>query len=150
MAGLSSIPVPWVRRLLLGWQWRQTRKRGRTLRLAVGSLGAFFKRLNDEGVRYVVLRWFNEVPLAQAAERPGREDVDVLAGSSQLETVVEAASMFPGPVKMDIYSPTGRRATAYKRMPYYPPVLAEEILRRRELHRGAFYVPDPEMHFKSL
>jgi DNA polymerase-3 subunit alpha len=34
-------------------------------------------------------------------------------------------------------------------MPYYPPVLGEEILAGRELARDAFYVPTPELYFKS-
>lgn len=150
MAGLSTIPIPWVRRLLLGWQWRQTRKRGRTLRLRVGPLEKFFERLHNADVRYAVLRWFDEVPLGPNAKGAESEDVDVLVDAFHVEKLVQAASKFPGATKMDVYTPTGRKATAFKKMPYYPPVLAEEILQGRDIHLGGFWVPNPEMHFKSL
>jgi len=98
----------------------------------------------------VVLRWFDEVPLTQDAECSTTHDIDFLVDAGRIGEIVRLASRFPGQVKCDLYSPTGKHATAFKKMPYYPPVLADEILANRELARDSFYVPTAELHFKSL
>ena len=130
--------------------WRKARKRGRTLRLRVGNVSGFLEQLNARGIRYVVLRWFEEVPLDLASEVRFAEDIDFLMDHSRLDEVVRIASEHPGEIKCDIYSPTGKRATGYKKMPYYPPVLADEVLEHRVLYKNAFYVPASDYFFKSL
>lgn len=139
-----------VRHQFFKLKWRRTRKRGQTLRLRVGNLPKFFAALNDEKIRYVVLRWFDEVPLTEAAEQNYLMDVDLLADFARLKEIIHIAAKFPGPIKCDLYTNTGKLATAYKKFPYYPPVFADEILDERELFHGIFFVPTPAMHFKSL
>jgi len=140
----------YFRHLCLRWKWNRARRKGRTLRLRLGHFCEFFSALNEAGIPYVVLRWFDEVPLTPEAERGAVHDIDFLVDAKRLEEIIALASKFPGPVKCDFYSPTGRRATAFKKMPYYPPVFAEEILSNRELARNSFFVPTPDLHFKSL
>ena len=130
--------------------WRKARKRGRTLRLRIGNVAEFLEQLNAMGIRYVVLRWFEEVPLDKESEAVFAQDVDFLMEHSRLDEVVRLASEHPGGIKCDIYSPTGKRATGYKKMPYYPPALGHEVLEHRELYKDAFYVPKMDYFFKSL
>ena len=130
--------------------WRKARKRGRTLRLRIGNVSKFLEQLNAMGIRYVVLRWFEEVPLDQASEAGFSQDIDFLMEHSRLDEVVRLAAEHPGGIKCDIYSPTGKRATGYKKMPYYPPVLGDEVLEHRVLYQDTFYVPEPDYFFKSL
>ncbi len=143
-------PIHFLRHQLFKLKWRRVRKRGHTLRLRIGNASKFFAALNDATIRYVVLRWFDEVPLARSDESENKTDVDLLADSARLADIVRIAASFPGAVKCDLYTNTGKLGTAYKKYPYYPPVLAEEILAARELFQGTFFVPAPAMHFKSL
>lgn len=136
--------------LLFRWKWKRARRKGRTLRLRLGNVRAFLAGMNDAKIPYVVLRWFDEVPLTAASEAAATQDIDLLVDAARLEDIVRLAANRRGPVKCDLYSPTGRHATAFKKMPYYPPVLADEILANREFHAGAFQVPTPDLHFRSL
>ena len=130
--------------------WRKARRLGRTLRLRIGNVSEFLEQLNAMGIRYVVLRWFEEVPLDQASEAVFSQDIDFLMEHSRLDEVVRLAAKHPGGIKCDIYSPTGKRATGYKKMPYYPPVLGNEVLEHRVFYQDTFYVPEPDYFFKSL
>ena len=131
-------------------KWRRARKRGKTLRLQIGRPLEFLKALNEAGICYVVLRWFEDIPRTPEAERAMRQDVDLLVDSFAIEGVCRVAARFPGDVKFDFYSQTGRSGTAFKKYPYYPPVLANEILAHRRFHEDGFFVPSPQGHFKSL
>ncbi len=138
------------RRLRNKLRWRKARKRGKTLRLRVGNIAGFLHCLNTLNIPYVVLRWFDEVPLTITEEEECFEDIDFLIDHTRLEEVVELSSRHPGKIKCDFYSPTGKRGTGYKKMPYYPPVMSWEILASRKIYQDNFYVPSPEVHFKSL
>ncbi len=131
-------------------RWRKARKRGKTLRLRVGNLSSFFHNLNTREIPYTVLRWFDEVPRSIAQEEQCIEDIDFLIDHTRLDEVVELASQHHGNIKCDFYSPTGKRGTGFKKMPYYPPVMAWEILSNREIYDDNFYVPPADLHFKSL
>ncbi|MCP4680808.1 MAG: hypothetical protein GY864_00565 [Desulfobacterales bacterium] len=110
----------------------------------------FFEALNEANMRYVVLRWFEEVPLESHVEDSFSDDIDMLVDAFEIERLVKIAASFPGKIKCDIYSPSGRKGTTFKKMPYYPPVMADEILDNRELYNSAFYVPKSDVYFKSL
>jgi hypothetical protein len=147
---MSFFPSNPLYSLRIWLKWRRARKRGKTLRLAIGKPLEFFKTLNNENLRYVVLRWFDDVPRTEAQEKSMQHDVDLLVDSFQIERICRVAARFPGKIKFDFYSQTGRLGTAFKKYPYYPPVLAEEILENRELHDGLFFVPALDAHLKSL
>ena len=57
--------------LIFRWRWKRTRRKGRTLRLRLGHVRDFLAALNEADISYVVLRWFDEVPLTPEAELEG-------------------------------------------------------------------------------
>ena len=138
------------RHLRINLRWRKCRKRKKTLRLRVGNIASFLHELNTRNIPYVVLRWFDEVPLTEADEASCTEDIDFLIDHTRLKEIAEITSRHPGEIKCDFYSPLGKRATGYKNMPYYPPIMANEVLDTRTLYKNAFYIPSPDLHFKSL
>jgi hypothetical protein len=105
----------------------------------------FFRCLQQRGVQYAVLRWFETLPDVA----PG-EDLDLLVADHDLETVRAVLDAGPGIQPVDLYSVTGLPGADFQSMPYYPPHLAEELLARAVVHRGQYRVPAPREHFLSL
>lgn len=127
---------------------RKKKKRSKRRYLSPGTrLEDFFRRLNDLGVRYAVLRWFEDLPhLAEG------EDIDMLFGD-------EAAAHFDdlflkskvkGAIPFDIYTEGGLPGSNFESLPYYEGRLAKEILDNTVLHKGFVKVPDTRRHFLSL
>ena len=48
---------------------KRAKKKGRKLRLKIGNVNSFLRTLNNEGVNYAVLRWFEEVMTTKTRER---------------------------------------------------------------------------------
>ena len=126
---------------------RQRRSQAGARRYLPHSLGVaeFLKRLNREGVRHAVLRWFETLP-----ELPPGEDLDLLVDDASLNAVRAMLEEGPGVQPVDLYSVTGLPGADFRRMPYYPPYLAEQLLERAVDHRGLCRVPAPREHFLSL
>jgi hypothetical protein len=114
----------------------------------------FFRQLNEEGVNYVVLRWFDCVPMTPEEEREYEKsegDLDVLADANDLLKVCRAVAMHPGKIKMDLYSNCIVLGTDIKRYTYYPSVLSNELLNSRILdEHGVYYRPDDKRYLYSL
>ena len=51
----------WLNYLRIELRRKRAKKKGRKLRLKIGNVNSFFRTLNNEGVNYAVLRWFEEV-----------------------------------------------------------------------------------------
>jgi hypothetical protein len=51
---------------------------------------------------------------------------------------------------VDLYSVCGAPGADYQKLPYYPPYLAEQLLKRSVMHRDLCAVPSPRDHFLSL
>jgi hypothetical protein len=102
-------------------------------------------RLEDENVRYVVLRWFDDLPEIE----PG-EDLDLLVADEDLETVHGVLDASPGTFPVDLYTVSGLPGTDFRSVAYYPPPLAVGLLARSERHRSGYRVPSPRDHFLSL
>lgn len=121
-----------------------------TLRLYCGDLSRFYDDLDRHSIRYVILRWSEDVSLSNAPRRPrtADHDIDHLIADNQLKLVVRLAGRYHGPNKCDWYSVTGQRGSAYKRMPYYPPAIAAQILASRRKDARGLWRPGPleEMH----
>jgi O-antigen/teichoic acid export membrane protein len=119
------------------------------------SVPDFFKRLEERGVEYVVLRWFEELPKLDPTH-----DLDLLVADRGLKGLLAELSPRPIGHPIDIYTETGVGGTGFafkngsatptKDVPLFPPELAQGILRRRRRHAGLCYVPDPHDHFCSL
>src|SRR3990170_1690584 len=130
------------------WHWKARKKH--CVGFHVSNVPRLLQRLEQHGVPTVVLRWFDDVPRTPEEERRYTKDVDLLIDGAGLETAIRLAADQPGSVRCDVYSSTGRRGSTYSGMPYYPPVLANELLANRELYDSAFHVPCRELHFRSL
>jgi hypothetical protein len=113
------------------------------------SLGVsgFFEELEHRGCRYVVLRWFEDLP---SVDNEG--DLDILVDDEQAEEVASllTRSRVRGTVKCDVYSLSGMPGFDHRRHAYYPPQIADEILSRANRHNSGALVPSPEDHFYSL
>lgn len=129
---------------------KKSKKKGGKLKLKIGNCTGFFAELENNNIRYTILRWFDEVPLTRQDEENMKEDIDILFHHRDLKTVVRIAAKFPGKVLAEFYSVEGKKGTAARGYPYYPPVLADKILQSRVLYKNSFYVPDYFEHFQSL
>ena len=110
----------------------------------MGIMG-FLKELNREGIRYVVLRWFEDLP-----RPPPGEDIDFLVHDDDLEKMTDVLNNASGTLPCDLYSVSGLPGSSYLGMAYFPPFIAEDILRDRMLYEDYAYVPCPEHHFLSM
>lgn len=111
----------------------------------VWGVTGFVRRLEDAGLRYVFLRWFDRLPSLE----PG-EDLDMLVADQDLAKVEELLGQEPGTIPVDLYSETGLPGSDYQGMAYYPPTLARHILKRSVTHVSGARVPAPEDHLRSL
>jgi hypothetical protein len=116
----------------------------------VSDVRGLLQKLEQHQVPAVVLRWFDEVPRNRQEEQQAEHDVDLLIAGSGLETATLLAAQQPGPFRCDVYTDVGVKGSTYTGMPYYPPVLAQELLRERTLYDSTFFVPKPHMHLNSL
>jgi hypothetical protein len=131
-------------RVWMGVRLLKARLRHTTVRFKTADLPRLYRRLEEAGVPYVVLRWSDEVPWTPAEEQAYHRDVDHLVGEGCTGLIARISSGQPGAVSCDYYDAAGRRGGAYRGMPYYMPALAGRILSRRVRHPRGFFVPCPE------
>jgi O-antigen/teichoic acid export membrane protein len=115
----------------------------------------FFHHLDERGIEYVVLRWFEDLPTLDRDH-----DLDLLVADHCVESLLSELSQWPIGHPIDIYSETGISGTTYAvgngalgkvaHIPVFPPELARGILQRRRRHADLCYVPNPQDHFYSL
>jgi hypothetical protein len=99
-------------------------------------------------VRYVVLRWFENLPAVDAGE-----DIDLLVADEDLEfvgTLLTPHVVPPRRQKFDVYSVSGLPGSDRHGIPYFTPELANALLDRSSLLHGRYRVPSPLDHFDSL
>ncbi len=111
---------------------------------ALGTTG-FLERLRDDQVEHAVLRWFEALPAL-----PHGEDLDVLVADEDLPRVLALLESGPGIQPCDIYSETGLPRSDFRKMPYYPPRLARQLLDAAVVHAGLCRVPCGNHHLLSL
>lgn len=109
------------------------------------SLDNFFNRLNEKQLKYVILRWFDEIPFENI-----NEDIDLLVSDNDIEEIQGIMNERVGILPFDIYSCSGLSGSDFKNMAYYPPYLAEHIIGNRELWNGKYYIPNKKNHLLSL
>lgn len=142
--GTARLPGTRRRYLIVGIV-NPTRWGARRYISPLAGVAGFFEELNEAGIDYVVLRWFETLPRLD----PG-EDVDLLVADEdvpRLETVIERE---PGLIPCDVYSASGLPGTAYQNMAYFPPPIAREILRSGVLSGKGIRVPAPREHLLSM
>jgi hypothetical protein len=122
-------------------------KKGRR-RLKEGlTVPEFFRQLADLDCRYVVLRWFESLPVIHVGE-----DLDILVADEDVTKIEQFLTTEPraSGVPCDLYSASGQPGTSYRALPYYPPWVAKEILSRAVTHASGAKVPCAEDYFWSL
>ncbi len=125
------------------YRMRARRKAGRSVRVRVASPTALLAALDAAGVRNVVMRWFDEVPVTPAECAAFTGDVDVLVDDTAGRALADAAAAQPGRVAVECRSVTGE-VGAFAGMPYLPPAFADEILAARVPHPRGFHAPAPQ------
>lgn len=132
---------------LLSFRVRRPRPYAATRRFIPHWLGVegFFHGLRSGNVRHAVLRWFENLPYIA----PG-EDLDLLIDDASLDGVRKLLDSGPGLQALDLYSVCGAPGADYRKLPYYAPYLAEQLLSRAVTHRDLCSVPSPRDHFLSL
>ena len=109
------------------------------------SIEDFFGLLNKRGVRYAVLRWFEELPDLQKGD-----DIDLLVHDEDLLKIKDLFVVLPTGVSCDIYSVSALAGASYRGVPLYPSHLACEILETSVLYKETYRVPDLRRYFFSL
>jgi hypothetical protein len=109
------------------------------------GIAGFLRRISGEGIRHVVLRWFESLP-----ELPDGEDLDILVADEHLERVREILDAQPGIEPCDVYSETGLPRSDFRKMPYFPPRLANQLLDGAVDQGGLCRVPSAGHHLLSL
>ena len=109
------------------------------------GLEQFFRTLLDRKVRYVVLRWFDELPQIE----PGG-DVDLLIHDDDIEKISDLFVSEVRGVACDLFSVSGLRGSSFRGIPYLPPAKAIGVLERAVVFRDLMLVPSPEDYFLSL
>ncbi|HEY0373740.1 MAG TPA: hypothetical protein VGC94_03035 [Amnibacterium sp.] len=112
------------------------------------SVDDFFQRMNEAGVRYAALRWFETLPHVERGE-----DIDLLIGDDDLEFVASLLApypTFPATQKLDLYTASGLPGTDFRGMPYLGKRLADQVLDGAVLLKGRYRVPSPVDHLNSL
>jgi hypothetical protein len=109
------------------------------------GLTGLFRKFDERGVQYVVLRWFEGLP-----EIAPSEDVDLLVADRSLGEVIEILESLPAIQPCDVYSETGLARSAYRGTPYYPADVAHRVLDGAVRHKDLCLVPKESDYFHSL
>ncbi|MVV48433.1 hypothetical protein EJA72_09280 [Pseudomonas sp. PB120] len=134
-------------------RWRKKLKADRGFNLRVRNPSQFLQNLDAQGVKYVVLRWYDELP--QVLDRRVADDVDLLVEHGSLARIAAAVPFFnlgkkADKVKFDLYSDSGRNGLSYRRMPYYPPIRARHLLDTRVADPRGWYRIAPHAYIPAL
>lgn len=81
---------------------------------ALGRLG-LFQKLHERNIRYVVLRWFNELP-----DWPAGEDVDILIDINDLNRIDDLFVRNDQSIPCDVYASSESKGADMKGLAYYP------------------------------
>jgi hypothetical protein len=109
------------------------------------SCESFFRELAERQIRYVVLRWFETLPDVAKGE-----DVDLLVLDEDLPKIDDLFVRPRTSLACDVYSVSGLPGSAFRRLAYYPPYLAEQIISRAVVLNDLYKVPNARDHFLSL
>lgn len=127
--------------------WRSHHQPRRYLKPGI-SIAEFFSAMNADGIRYLVLRWFESLPDVH----PG-EDIDLLIEDDDIPKLEKWLSPYRtnSSQLFDIYSVSGVSGTQFRNaLPYFPAHLSAELLRNRMLLPNGVFAPDARLHWLSL
>lgn len=134
-------------------RWRKKLKADRGFNLRLRNPSKFLRNLDAQNVKYVVLRWYDDLP--QVLDRRVIDDVDLLVEHGSLARIAAAVPLFnfgkkADKVKFDLYSDSGRSGLSYRKMPYYPPIRARHLLDTRVLDPRGWYRIAPQDYLPAL
>jgi hypothetical protein len=110
------------------------------------SVKELFEKLNDRKIDYVVLRWFENLPIVEKGE-----DIDMLISDSDIDRIDDLFTRQKnGSVPCDIYSISGHKGTSYKNISYFPSNMARRVLANSRLIDGIYRVPSLIDHFFTM
>lgn len=109
------------------------------------SIEEFFGIMNERGVQYVVLRWFEAFPFIEEGE-----DIDLLVCDEDVDRIMDLFGGNRDAQAFDIYNLTGAKGHDYKSLPYYPPNVAQSILDNRLFKDELYAIPNPKHHLLSM
>jgi len=131
--------------------WKRRAKKRQRPHIKIGNIPDFFRQLNSLKVSYIVMRYFEDIPLTKEQElNKTSGDVDILADAECLLNICKAVACHPGKVKLDLHSNRLVLGTDIKRYTYYPPVMSKELLDSRILSKEGIYCPDDKRYLYSL
>ena len=105
----------------------------------------FFMHLNERKINYVLLRWWENLPLF-----PEGEDVNILVRDEQRHYLNDLVSPYDERgIKCDIYTVNGSGSGSRHGIPVFPYHLSNALLKDRLFYNGA-YIPSPLLAFASM
>lgn len=109
------------------------------------TVESIFQRIADASIKNTVLRWFETLPHVEDGE-----DIDILVADEDLPRLVRMLTPIEGGTPFDIYTVSGLPGTRFKGTPYFPKLLAEQVLSTTVLHKELYPVPALQEHFDSM
>ncbi|MBV7272629.1 hypothetical protein I6U48_06810 [Clostridium sp. PL3] len=111
------------------------------------SFDDFFKLLNQEQIKYIILRWFDKFPKIRKGEA-----IDLLVHDDDLFKISKHVSPHckNNSIACNIYSINGMTGTDYNELPYYPSHCAQEMLNERILWDNKYFVPSTKHYLLSI
>ena len=105
-----------------------------------------FSLLNKRGIRYTILRWFEDLPNLKKGD-----GIDMLVHDDDLAKIKDLFVVLPTGTPCDIYSVSPLPGSSYRKdVAYYPSHLAQEILDTSVTYKDIYRIPDPKHYFLSL
>jgi len=105
----------------------------------------FFEKLNHRGIKYVLLRWWEDFPLFDESE-----DMDILVADEDVDLMKDLLVAWNTGMPCDIYTRSGVKGRSWQGLPYYSITLADALLKSRALYNDMVYVPSGFYYFASL
>ena len=103
----------------------------------------FFSLLNKRGIRYTILRWFEDLPNLKKGD-----GIDMLVHDDDLAKIKDLFVVLPTGTPCDIYSVSPLPGSSYRKdVAYYPSHIAQEILDTSITYRDIIPGSRPEALF---
>ena len=128
--------------MVIKHEWARSMESCSFLSSEVGIQG-FLDYLRKEQVRYVVLRFFENLPNVQ---REGA-DLDILLTNEERDKVALFLEQHPGPIRVELKTVSPLHNN---KLPYFPPHLARAILDSAQTGPAGSRIPAPQEAFLSL
>lgn len=109
------------------------------------SLDSFFEILKLRDCNYVILRWWEGLPVVATGE-----DIDILIADEDRDKINDLLTVDREGQPLDLYTITGSRGGAFHDTTYFSSMLSNSILKTRILYKNKYYVPDDAHYFFSM